>query len=187
MVDVQVACIDRFEAPNEKGKKPLLMQSVADADAFCKNAQKRLCNEDEWDRACEGPGKTPFPYGNDYVEGRCNDDKIWRLVSWPKLALWPAEIARDEVLRLDQSEASGSRETCASKEGVFDLTGNVAEWVVRTRDNPTNYSHVVKGCFWSKCFRPPHTPTCDYVSYNHPPGFRSYEMGFRCCRDRETE
>ena len=67
----------------------------------------------------------------------------------------------------------------------FDLTGNAAEWVVRTEDNDTNYDHVVKGCYWARCYRPPHTPSCDYVNWMHQGAERSYEMGFRCCKDRE--
>jgi sulfatase modifying factor 1 len=182
MVDVGVACIDRYEAPNEKGKKPLLMQTSGDGDAWCAERGKRLCNEDEWVRACRGPAGKPYPYGTRFESGRCNDVGVFRAVSWKALATWPSEGARREVEKLDQSEPSGTREGCVSDEGVFDLTGNVAEWVVRTRENETNYSHVVKGCFWGRCFRVPHEPACDYVNFAHPAGFRSYEMGFRCCR-----
>src|SRR5689334_22470836 len=55
MVLAGSACIDRYEAPNERGKKPLLMQSVGDAEMFCEAREKRLCTEDEWVRACAGP------------------------------------------------------------------------------------------------------------------------------------
>lgn len=185
MVDVGVACIDRYEAPNEKGAKPLLMQTVDDANAFCTARQKRLCNEDEWVRACEGPHHLRYPYGDKFEGGRCNDDGKLLLADWDKLGRWPGAAATEEASRLDQSDASGVREGCVSEEGVFDLTGNVAEWVLRTRKNPTNYTHVVKGCFWGRCFREPHEPACDYVNYAHPAGFRSYEMGFRCCADRK--
>lgn len=184
MVDVAVACIDRFEAPNERGAKPLMMQTVADADRFCASKGKRLCTETEWDRACEGPKRLPFPYGKKYEAGRCNDDGKFINPSWKLLGKWPAPEAQAEASRLDQSEPSGSREGCVSAEGVFDLTGNAAEWVVRTKENETNHSHVVKGCFWGRCFRPPHTPSCEYVNFAHPAGWRSYEMSFRCCRDR---
>lgn len=184
MVDVGAACIDRYEAPNQKGQKPLRMQSVDDANAFCAARSKRLCDEDEWVRACEGPHRRRYPYGSTFAGGTCNDDGKLLLPSWEKLGRWPGPVATEEVARLDQSEPSGAREGCASEEGVFDLTGNVAEWVVRTRDNPTNYTHVVKGCFWGRCYREPHEPACAYVNYAHPAGFRSYEMGFRCCADR---
>lgn len=183
MVDVAVACIDRFEAPNKEGEKPLRMQSAEDGQAWCEARGKRLCNEDEWVRACEGPQRLPFPYGERYQASVCNDDGRYVAANWKSLGKWPSDEAKREVERLDQSEVSGKRPGCVSADGVFDLTGNVAEWVVRTRKNETNYSHVVKGCFWGRCFRPPHTPSCDYVNFAHPAGYRSYEMGFRCCRD----
>lgn len=184
MVDVVVSCIDRYEAPNEKGARPMMMQTAHDAEAWCVARGKRLCSETEWVRACEGPEGLPFPYGAEFRPGVCNDDKTWKPVNWGRLSRWPDAVAKAEAEKLDQSEASGAREGCQSAEGVFDLTGNAAEWVIRTRDNPTNYSHVVKGCYWGKCYRPPHTPTCEYVNYGHQAGFRSYEFGFRCCKDR---
>lgn len=185
MVDVGVACIDRFEAPNEKGQKPLLMQSALDGEAWCAERGKRLCRESEWNRACMGERGFDFPYGAKWERGVCNDDKTWKPPRWGAIRSHPSEASRKEAARLDQSEPAGSREGCASPDGAFDLTGNAAEWVVRTEDNDTNYDHVVKGCYWARCYRPPHTPSCDYVNWMHQGAERSYEMGFRCCKDRE--
>jgi hypothetical protein len=187
MVDLGTRCIDRYEAPNVKGEKPLRMQSAEDGEAFCKRSGKRLCSEDDWLRACNGKSQRAFPYGDSYRAGVCNDDGKYLAPSWKALASWPGATAVAEANRLDQSEPSGTRDGCVSEEGVADLTGNVAEWVVRTRDNETNYGHVVKGCFWGRCYRPPHTPSCAYVNFAHASGFRSYELGFRCCADRKRE
>ena len=184
MVDVGVACIDRYEAPNEKGKKPLLMQNADAGEAWCNARDKRLCRENEWVRACMGKRGYNYPYGAKYKLGQCNDDKTWKPPRWSALRAWPSKEADAEVARLDQAEPSGQREGCVSQDGVHDLTGNAAEWVVRTEDNDNNFAHVVKGCYWSRCFRPPYKPSCDYVNFAHPGTDRSYEMGFRCCRDR---
>lgn len=186
MADIGRFCIDRYEAPNVAGAKPLLMQSALDGEAWCKERGKRLCREREWVRACGGPSYWNYPYGITYRRATCNDDKTYRVPRWASLRAWPSDAARAEVTRLDQSEPSGSRAGCVSPEGVYDLTGNVAEWVVRTEDNPTNHDHVVKGCYWNQCYRPPHAPACDYVNYAHQGAERSYEMGFRCCRDRDA-
>lgn len=184
MVDVGVACIDRYEAPNEKGTKPLLMQSAIDGETWCAERGKRLCREAEWNRACTGERGDNFPYGPKYKRGVCNDDKTWKPPRWKAIRSHPSEASREEAARLDQSEPAGAREGCVSPDGVFDLTGNAAEWVQRTEDNDTNYDHVVKGCYWARCYRPPHTPSCDYVNWMHQGAERSYEMGFRCCKDR---
>lgn len=177
-------CIDRFEAPNEKGAKPLLLQSARSGQAWCESRGKRLCLEREWVRACRGPEGRDFPYGATWRRGVCNDDKTWRAPRWSAIRKYPAPVAQTETDRLDQSEPSGDRERCVSPEGVYDLTGNAAEWVVRTENNPTDFDHVVKGCYWARCFRPPHIPDCAYVNYAHQSPERSYEMGFRCCRDQ---
>jgi len=193
MVDVSVACIDRYEAPNEAGAMPLVMQSAPEAEAWCKERGKRLCTEDEWLRACQGPKGLAYPYGSKYQEHHCNQDATKYLApNWGKLGRWPAPEAAAEVKRLNQSEPSGKRPTCVSAEGVYDLTGNVAEWVARSRPDkdscqtPEEQAHrfVVKGCFWGKCFRTPHEPACEYVNCTHAAGFHSYEFGVRCCRDR---
>ena len=71
---------------------------------------------------------------------------------------------------------------CVSEEGVYDLTGNVAEWV--RRDGPATrpgYEHVLKGCYWAGCYHEPE-PNCAFRNSAHPGTFRTYEAGFRCCR-----
>jgi formylglycine-generating enzyme required for sulfatase activity len=192
MVDISMACIDRYEAPNVAGEKPMIMATADEGEAWCAARGKRLCTEDEWLRACSGPGKLRYPYGARYDEHACNQDKTYRVPRWQTLSRWPADDAKAEVARLDQAEASGARATCGSAEGVHDLTGNVAEWVVRTHPHPEacqtteqrQHRHVAQGCSWTKCFRAPHEPACDYVNCAHPGAFRSYEIGFRYCRDR---
>ncbi len=192
MVDVQRACIDRFEAPNQQGAPPLVMQTVDDAQSWCKQRGKRLCTEDEWLRACEGPAGQPYPYGPRYQEHACNQDGRYINPNWGLLGKWPAEQAVAEARRLNQAEPSGKRPTCGSAEGVYDLTGNVAEWVVKTHEHPEacqngeqrKHQYVMEGCSWVKCFREPHEPACGYVNCAHDGGFRSYEVGFRCCKDR---
>jgi formylglycine-generating enzyme required for sulfatase activity len=191
MVDLGRVCIDRYEAPNQAGAKPLRMQSQPEASAWCAERGKRLCTEDEWLRACRGPEGRKYPYGNRYDEHACNQDKPFIPPRWKALGGWPSEAAKTEATRLDQSEASGSRPGCVTPEGVYDLTANVAEWVRKTKSHPEacltpeqeSHQWVVMGCYWGKCYRKPHEPACDYVNCSHPAAFRSYEFGFRCCRD----
>jgi sulfatase modifying factor 1 len=173
-------CMDRYEAPNQAGVPPLAMRNALEGVAFCEARGKRLCTEAEWVRACQGPAGLPYPYGPAYQRSRCNDDKIWRSPSWTVLGTWPSAEAQAEAMRLYQADPSGSRGGCASAEGVQDLTGNVAEWVVRSFPNSTNYDHVMKGCYWAGCYGGT-SPSCAFVNPAHPGAFRSYEAGFRCC------
>ncbi len=180
MVAVAGFCMDRYEAPNQPGVPPLAMQTAKDAADFCTARKKRMCTEAEWVRACQGPAGRPYPYGTSYVRGRCNDDKVWKVPSWSTLATWPSAAAKAEAKRLYQADPSGARSGCVSAEGVVDLAGNVAEWVVRSFPNAKNYDHVMKGCYWSGCYGGS-PPGCSFVNPAHPGTFRTYEAGFRCC------
>jgi len=182
MVHVASFCIDRYEAPNVVGVKPLAMQTAPDGDAWCKARGKRLCTEAEWVRACEGASKRPYPYGTTYVRGKCTDDKTWIAPNWTVLGTWPSAAAKTEAARLYQADPSGARTGCTSEDGAIDLTGNVAEWVVRSFDHPpNNYEHVMKGCYWSGCYGGS-PPSCGFTNPAHPGTFRTYEGGFRCCK-----
>ncbi len=182
MIELPGVCVDRFEAPNVEGASPLAMQTAYDGEAWCMAAGKRLCTDVEWTRACDGGEGRTYPYGKTHVEHACTDDKTWISPNWGVLATWPSASAKAEATKLYQADPSGSRAMCASKEGVMDLTGNVAEWVRRTIPNANDYDHVMKGCYWSKCYGGSE-PSCGFVNPAHPSGFRTYEAGFRCCLD----
>lgn len=169
-------CIDTYEAPNEKGTYPLYAQSAFEAEAYCSAHQKQLCTHNQWYIACVGPERKLYPYGNTYHKGTCNDDKTgWTEVPWHQMGS-PAwiETAKSRY----KGETSGSRPACVSGYGVYDLTGNVAEWV---REPRVPYKYVVKGGYWYGVMFG--TPSCGFSNIGHSPGFNSYEFGFRCCKD----
>ena len=177
-----MTCMDRFEAPNRVGARPLVMQSARDAEAWCGAHHKRLCSEDEWISACEGEAHQEYPYGDDHEDGKCNDDKEWRQVNESVLARWPADEAKEHTNELYQAAPSGSKHGCKTRAGVSDLTGNVEEWVTRTREHANGYAHILIGCYWSGCYGGG-KPTCHSTNGAHGPEFRFYETGFRCCKD----
>lgn len=173
-------CMDRYEAPNKKDADPLAARTAPEGEAWCAARGKRLCTEDEWVRACGGPADLPYPYGVVYRPRACNDGKTWKAPDWKKLAKYPAPEGKAEAERLYQADPAGSNPLCVSEEGVYDLAGNAAEWVARSRPNAHNHAHVLKGCYWSGCFGGA-KPGCAFVNPAHPGTFRTYEAGFRCC------
>jgi formylglycine-generating enzyme required for sulfatase activity len=186
MAPVESFCIDRYEAPNVRGEIPYSLQTAYDGEAWCAWRGKRLCEQDEWERACHGRRGRRFPYGDVHREDVCNDDHPWIRVSWKALAKWPRPEAIVEAIRLLQADMSGARAACVSDEGVYDLTGNVAEWVRRSTPSPREgREHVLKGCYWAGCFKEPE-PSCEFTNAAHPGSFRTYEAGFRCCSKRAT-
>ena len=198
---VGTACMDLYEAPNVAGALPLVMFQFDEASAWCEHRGKRLCFDDEWTWACEGPDQLSYPYGDVHDPGVCNDDKPWIDYDQALLNGWPwsmqteaigslqalleavrakgtaAAAAADHVEALYQGTPAGSRAGCVGVEGVFDLTGNVEEWTRRRDGGEPGYHGKLKGRYWSE------PRTCQMGVIGHGDGFRFYEIGFRCCRD----
>jgi hypothetical protein len=175
-------CIDRYEAPNRRGAHPFVMQSANDANGWCTDHHKRLCTEDEWVSACQGEERRTYPYGNEHVDSRCNDDKPWQKVDEALLAKWPSPEAKAHAKEIYQATPSGSKRQCKSQAGARDMTGNVEEWVLRTREHANAYPYILIGCYWAGCYGG-NKPTCHSTNNAHGAEFRFYETGFRCCKD----
>ncbi len=170
-------CMDTYEWPNQKGVLPVVMLRFVDAEAQCASAGKRLCTEFEWEQACEGPETRPWPYGFRYDPSACNSAKPYRPVSEAKLASSDPAVRAAETARAWQGEPSGAYPACESPYGVFDLTGNVEEWVQTSRPE-WPWRSALKGGYWSKPWS-----GCRGTNESHGPQFRFYEVGFRCCKD----
>jgi len=181
MVQVDSFCMDQYEAPNQRGEKPLVMQSAEDAEAWCSDRGLRLCTEDEWERACAGTEGRPYPYGTSYEPTYCNTDKKYVGLDEGLLNEWPKPISQREVDRIWQGEPSGNRSSCASPEGIYDLVGNVEEWV-RRKQPVGPFRHILKGRFWAGG-----NWTCQQGVWNHADKMRYYETGFRCCSELRSE
>lgn len=201
MVDLGSTCMDRYEAPNREGALSLVMYTFDEAAAWCQARGKRLCFDDEWTEACEGPAMTSYPYGDTHEPGVCNDDKVWKVYNQTKLNGWPwnlpassidrladlldaarqdstaGSLAADEVQSLYQGDPSGSHAGCTNSDGVFDLCGNVEEWTRRRVGGTTNFHGSLKGRYWAEA------RTCQSAVTTHGDAFRFYEIGFRCCSD----
>jgi hypothetical protein len=178
-------CIDRYEYPNEQGGHPVWMLDWFKAQATCESKDKRLCWASEWTAACEGPEHTPLPYGWERDHDKCNMDNFYIDPAKPGphvqfLFYWKdRDVAKRELARLDQSVPSGSMEQCRSGFGVYDLPGNLDEWVVSDQP-PRERSKFagLKGGAWGHV-----RSQCRPMTYSHEPEFSYYFVGFRCCRD----
>lgn len=146
-------CIDRYEWPNKKGKKPSANVSLYQAQDSCFTKGKRLCTTEEWSLSCAGAYSWKYVYGNKYEPNACN--------------------TRDTAI-----VKSGSRPECRGYFEIFDMSGNLAEWTdTKSRKNSEFYN--VMGGFWdsgpqSTCFDPRYS----YYPQNH-----HNPVGFRCCKD----
>ena len=85
---------------------PWTNASFDEAKGACEASGKRLCHITELEEACEGANDRTYPYAGAYVGTTCNG------IDAPGSAAAP----------------TGSFASCISSDGVYDLSGNVAEW-----------------------------------------------------------
>ncbi len=178
-------CIDDYEYPNAPGALPRVMVTWIDAKKTCEAEGKRLCGDDEWTLACEGPERFPYPTGWVRDNKACNIDVWTPMVNENRLFSSNKDIAAAEFRRLDHRTANGARPGCASAYGVHDLTGNVDEWTTNATMPGASftaipYVSVLKGGHWIANFP---RNRCRPSTPGHAPYFYSYAQGFRCCAD----
>jgi formylglycine-generating enzyme len=173
-------CVDRYEWPNQKGELPSLLISWTDARKECEKIGKRLCTEDEFNFACEGEQMLPYTYGYARDAAKCNIDRQYRkrekkLLKYASCLEKPE--CKKELAKLDQRLPAGSLAQCVSPFGVYDLNGNINEWVFRPKEKPPNRSGL-KGGWWG-----PVRGRCRPTVGFHKEDDYGYEEGFRCCKD----
>jgi sulfatase modifying factor 1 len=173
----------RVRARVAAGVVPQAYISQVQARAACSEAGKRLCKPAEFLRACRGPDKAVFyPYGGTRRRpGACNEGKgsFVALVFGNDFSKLTYEQFNDP--RLDRVPGglspTGSHPQCVSPEGVFDLVGNLHEWVDEEVDGHGRF----RGGWYGDA--EVNGPGCVYVTTAHEPTYHDYSTGFRCCAD----
>jgi len=163
-------------AVSEHGAVPQAYISAQQAGDACRRAGKRLCTATEWQRACMGPSRTQYPYGNADEPGRCNDQG-----RSPVVATWGFKRStftweKMNAPFLNQMEGTlaraGEHAGCTNGYGVYDMVGNLHEWVADT-----------KGTFYGGYYQDTHQhgDGCAYKTTAHSATYHDYSTGFRCC------
>jgi formylglycine-generating enzyme required for sulfatase activity len=155
------------------------------AAAACAASGKRLCSAEEWDRACRGPKHTQFPYGDTRRAGVCNDDiravhpvaQVAEIVGMTPDEMWRDGMNHPMINQLaDALLKTGERAECKNAYGVFDMVGNLHEWI----DDPDG---TFRGGFYMDTTK--NGDGCDYATVAHSFKYHDYSTGFRCCMDAD--
>lgn len=163
-----------------KGIKPQVNISEYQAEAACKNADKRLCTGAEWTAACRGPKNYTYPYGNKYEKGACNEGRP----SPMHTVFGPAGWGRQDDPRLAEAEHTieigGFFKQCVSVYGNYDMHGNVHEWVSDSKPFDSRFGVFVGGFFADG---QENGFGCGYRTTAHIREYHDYSIGFRCCKE----
>jgi formylglycine-generating enzyme required for sulfatase activity len=110
--DLSILPGGRAEPTAGAAQRPVTCVTWYGAEMYCRGQHKRLPLEAEWEFAAKGAADRPFPWGAD------------------------ADHLDGVAYHLSGSRDVGTSAKDVSPEGVFDLAGNVAEWVQSDQNTP---------------------------------------------------
>ena len=169
--------IDTYEASVDAKGRALSLRGVKpanldwdDANKACNAAGKRLCSSKEWVTACQGAAAKDDDgdknFANDYVKGNQFPYADYYEQGW-------CYVTADS--RTGRPRETGSSPRCRTPDGIYDLAGNVEEWVEKDKDR----AFLAGGDF-----RAEEKANCVRVNDSFGPGHRNHGIGFRCCADK---
>ncbi len=190
----ELACrttLSSVRAVSSPGIFPQAYVSQNQAETACNNAGKRLCTKNEWKTACSGPAHHSYPYGDSYQAKKCNAKKphVLGLFYGEIPSNWSYANFNDPRLNVQPGflEKTMERKECSNEYGVYDMIGNVQEWV----SDRIKWGHLKgRGVFMGSYYGNRGDESgvgCNYEINAHEPDYHDYSVGFRCCKDANRD
>ncbi len=169
--------MDKYEFPNKKGIVPVA-GSWQKAKDSCEAIGKRLCTWAEWQKVCGQAEGLKYPFGDKYDCTKC---------SFPS-------CVDPENLKPGKIHPSGAFPECRGRYGVYDLAGNLSEFIA-DKWGPWDQHRMVTGGSYNINDQNDQKQNADgkweFVTYSsecsavhhHAPDVTHEDDGFRCCLD----
>jgi len=156
------------------GRLPWSNITKDEAEAACEKVGTgwRLCTSVEWNDACNSANNTTFPYGGAYIAQACNGADYTKAAGVTTIPTGSATMCVS-----DPTNASGDE--------LYDMSGNVKEWVLSTTDK-AGAKEMRGGAYDIASFNVGGTISapglqCNAVVPAPATDVRLPSVGFRCC------